>query len=211
MIKFNQNRIRKLFIPVAFFFFTLVAYSVYSMEGQVQLTPPGIRPLKNPALVIPTDYRYSNKSIKLPAYRDNSGNPADGWSRKYVDIRRFVSNQSAWIYFRISDLTQSISIKTEALGRSLRFWPIGTTLVIESYGGNALDNKSGNLIEVAVMSKLSEDSDALAKVFYPVKWSYARFNADGRPSITSARVRECHQCHSIAFHFSGDSVFTSFP
>jgi hypothetical protein len=130
MIKFNQNCIRKLLIPGAFFFLALLAFSVHSMEGQVQLTPPGIRPVKDPTLVIPTDYRYPNKLIKLPAYRDNSGNPADGWSRKFVDIRRFVSNQSAWIYFRNSDLTRSISIGNEALGRPFRFWPIGTTLVI---------------------------------------------------------------------------------
>jgi len=49
------------------------------------------------------------------------------------------------------------------------------------------------------------------KAFYPVNWTYARFKRDGNSSITSAKVLECHQCHSIAFHLTGDLIFTQFP
>ena len=80
MLKINQNRIRKLIIPGAFFFGALMAVSINSLAEDVFLTPPGLRPIKDPTLVIPTDHYYPNKVIKLPAYRDAAGNPIGGWS-----------------------------------------------------------------------------------------------------------------------------------
>lgn len=180
------------------------------MEAQILLTPPGLRPVKDPVLVIPAGYRYPNQPIILPAYRDASGKPAGGWSDKFVDTRRFASDQSAWIYFRNFDLQQSVAVESQEANRSSRFWPVGTTLVIESYKGNAFHKKNDALMEIAVMSKIMEDSDSSAQAFYPVNWTYARFNPDRSPSITSAKVRECHQCHSIAFHLTGDLIFTQF-
>ena len=210
MHRLNKNRTRQLFIPGAFFFLALLTISVYSMEAQILLAPPGLRPVKDPSLVIPADYRYPNELIKLPAYRDASGNPADGWSGRFVDTRRFVSNQSAWIYLRDSDLQQSVSMKRDAAGRSFRFWPVGTTMVIESYRGDAFHKKREALIDIDVISKVKGDDESSAQAFYPVNWTYARFNPDGRASITSAKVQECHQCHSIAFHLTGDLIFTQF-
>jgi len=119
--------------------------------------------------------------------------------------------QSAWIYFRNTDLQQSVSMDRHEANRPFRFWPVGTTMVIESYQGNAFQKKNDALIEIAVMSKAKEDRDSSAQAFYPGNWIYARFNPDRRPSITSAKVRKCHQCHSIAFHLTGDLVFTHFP
>jgi hypothetical protein len=207
----SQNRIRKLFIPGAFFFLALLTISVYSMEAPILLTPPGLRPVKDPSLVIPADYHYPNQLIQLPAYRDASGNPADGWFGKFVDTRRFVSNQSAWIYWRDSDLQQSVAMERDAANRSLRFWPVGTTMVIESYRGNAFRKADDALIEIDVISKIKGNNESSAQAaFYPVNWTYARFNPDGSASITSAKVRECHQCHSIAFYLTGDLVFTRF-
>lgn len=211
MLNFTKNRIRKFRLPVAFFFLALMAISMHSLAEDVFLTPPGWRPVKDPTLVIPTDNRYPNKLIRLPTYREASGNPANGWTGKFVATRRFVSNQSAWIYSRNIDLKRSVTVESQEAGQPFRFWPVGTTLVIESYRGNALHKKGDDLVEIAVMSKLAEDSDSSAQVFYPVKWSYARFNPDRTPGITSARVRECHQCHRIAFQFTGDLIFTTFP
>jgi len=211
MQKINQNRIRTLLVPGAFFFVALITISIPLMAEEIFLTPPGMRPVKDPTLVIPAGYRYSNNLIELPAYRSVSGNPANGWVGKFVHTRRFVSNQSAWIYFRELDLQRSIKINNEASGQSFRFWPVGTTMIIESYRGNALNKKSDDLIEIAVMSKILRDRDPSIQAFYPVNWTYARFNPDGKSSITSAKVRECHQCHSIAFHFSGDLIFSKFP
>ena len=211
MIKLNQNRNRKLLIPGAFFFLALMAVSINSLAEDVFLTPPGLRPVKDPSLVIPTDHRYPNKLIKLPAYRDGAGNPANGWSAKYVNTRRFVSNQSAWVYFRNSDLQRSVSTGKDADKGAFRFWPVGTTLVVESYQRNALKRKNDKLIKIDAMAKIKEGRDSSTQAFYPVKWTYTRFKPDGSQSTTSAKVRECHQCHSIAFHLTGDLVFTNFP
>ena len=210
MNRLNQNCIRKLFIPGVFFFLALIAISINSLAEDVFLTPPGLRPVKDPTLVIPTDYRYPNKLLKLPAYRDAAGNPAGGWSAKYVDTRRFVSNQSAWVYFRNSDLQRSVATGRDTEKVAFRFWPVGTTLVIESYKGNAVQRRKDKLIEIDVMAKFKEGRDSSAQAFYPVSWTYTRFNPDGNPSTTPVKVRECHQCHSIAFHLTGDLIFTKF-
>jgi len=205
------NRVRIFLVPGAFFFVVLIAVAIPLPAGEIFLAPPGLRPVKDPTLVIPTGDRYSNKLIKLPNYRDASGHPARGWSGKFVATRRFVSNQSAWIYFRHSDLKRTVVVEKKEADRPLRFWPVGATLVIESYRGNARHKKIDDLVEIAVMSKFVEDGDSTTQAFYPVKWSYARFNPDGTPAITSAKVRECHQCHFIAFQYTGDLVFTDFP
>ena len=113
MIELNTKCIRKLFIPGAFFFLVSIVVSTHSMAAEILLTPPGLRPVKDPSLVIPADYNYANRSMKLPAYREASGNPASGWSVKFVATRRFASNRSAWIFFRNSDLRRSISKRKE--------------------------------------------------------------------------------------------------
>jgi hypothetical protein len=210
MNQLDLNRIRKFFIPGAFFFLASMAISIYSSAEEIFLTPPGLRPVKDPSLVIPADYRYPNKLIKLPAYRGASGNPANGWSDKFVDTRRFASDQSAWIFFRNSDLQRSVSKPKQGDQSAFRFWPVGSTFIIEIYKGNAFQKEDDKLIEIAAMSKIKADGNSFFKAFYPVNWTYARFNPDGNPSITSAKVRECHQCHSIAFHLTGDLIFTEF-
>ena len=207
----NQNRIRKMLIPGAFFFWALIAVSIHSMETEILLTPPGLRLIRDPSLVIPADFNYANQSIKLPSYRDASGNPASGWSAKFIDTRRFASDQSAWIFFRNSDLQRSGSMRRDGDQGAFRFWPVGTTLIIEIYKGDAYQKENEKLIEIAAMSKIKADKNSSFKAFYPVNWTYARFDPDGNPFITSAKVRECHQCHSIAFHLTGDLIFTQFP
>lgn len=211
MIELNTKCIRKLFIPGAFFFLVSIVVSTHSMAAEILLTPPGLRPVKDPSLVIPADYNYANRSMKLPAYRDASGNPASGWSVKFVATRRFASNRSAWIFFRNSDLRRSVSKRKEGEQGVFRFWPVGTRIIIEIYKGNAFQKENDRLIEIAAMSKIKADKNSFFKAFYPINWTYARFKPDGNPSITSAKVRDCHQCHSIAFHLTGDLIFTQFP
>lgn len=201
----------QIFIPGAFLFLVSTGISIYSMAAEILLTPPGLRPIKDPSLVIPADFHYSNRPIRLPFYRDPSGKPASGWSAKFIDTRRFASNQSAWIFFRNSDLQRSICNIKEGEQGTLRFWPVGTTLIIEIYQGNASQRENNKLIEIAAMAKVEMDRKSFSKAFYPASWIYARFNPDGNPIITSAKVRECHQCHSIAFHLTGDLIFTQFP
>lgn len=183
----------------------------HAKETDVRLSPPGLRPISRPTVVIPADFSYTNRAVSLPNYRDQSGSPAPGWTRKYVDTRRFASDQSAWIYFRKADLKGLIVEETNRFGSALRIWPAGTTLVIEIFKGNASSRTNAKLIEIAVMFKSETGRKSADKSFYAANWSYARFKPEGTPFITPAKVRECHQCHSIAFHLTGDLVFTPLP
>jgi hypothetical protein len=211
MIALIAKCTRKIFTLGALLFLASLAASIHPMEAEILLTPPGLRLIKDPSLVIPADFHYANWPIKLPAYRDTSGNPSSGWSAKFVDTRRFASNQSAWIFFRNSDLKRSIYRRKQEDRGAFRFWPVGTTIIIEIYRGDSSSEKNDKLIEIAAMSKIKAGRNSFSKAFYPVSWTYARFNLNGNPTITSAKVRECHQCHSIAFHLTGDLIFTQFP
>jgi hypothetical protein len=211
MIALIPKCTRKILIPGALLFLVSLAASIHPMEAEILLTPPGMRLIKDPSLVIPADFHYANRPIKLPAYRDSSGNPSSGWSAKFVDTRRFASDQSARIFFRNSDLKQSVYKRKQEVRDAFRFWPVGTIIIIEIYRGDASSEKKGKLIEIAAMSKIKANRNSFSKAFYQVNWSYARFNPDGNPSNTPAKVRACHQCHSIAFHLTGDLIFTLFP
>jgi len=200
-----------MFFAGAFLLFALLAVSLYSSETEVRLSPPGLRPIAKPTLVIPADFSYPNRPILLPDYCDASGIPAADWSSKYIDTRRFASDQSAWVYFRKSDLKQLVVLETAGFGSALRIWPTGATLIIEIFKGHASIRKNANPIEIAVMSKSEAGRKSAGKRYYATSWSYARFKPAGSPFITSAKVRECHQCHSIAFHLTGDLIFTQLP
>jgi hypothetical protein len=211
MIELKSKCIWKLILPGAFFVLASIAASIHSIAAEVFLSPPGLRLIKDPSIVIPTDFHYANRLIPLPAYRNPSGAPADGWSAKFVETRRFASDRSAWIFFRNSDLLGSVFRRIEGRRDAFRFWPDGTTMIIEIYEGNALEKENEKLIEIAAMSKLEAARTSYLKAFYPVNWTYAKFNSDGNNATTAAKVRDCHQCHSIAFHLTGDLIFTKFP
>jgi len=173
--------------------------------------PPGLRPIKDPSIVIPTDQRYPNQPPNLPTYKNISGKLAIGWVSKYVEIRRFSSDQSALIYYRVSDLARSHVLKASKVSRGLHIWPVGTIIVLESYKGDVDSPKHSKLLEIVLMKKMNSLKGFPVDSFFSMNWSYARFSPEGKPSITSQKVRECHQCHSIAFHLLGDLVFTQFP
>jgi hypothetical protein len=207
----NSKTIRKIIALGALLLLSASGVYVHSMETEVLLAPPGLRPVKDPFLVIPADFHYPNRPIQLPRYRGASGNPAGGWSARFVETRRFASDQSAWVFFRDADLRRSETRQSGSGQGMFRFWPAGTTLIIEIYKGNAFQKEKDKLLEVAAMSKNDADAGPVSKAFYPVRWAYARYTPDGAASITPGKVRECHQCHSIAFHLTGDLVFTRFP
>ncbi len=211
MIELKHNCIRKLLIPGAFFFLVSIAVALHSGAAEILLSPPGLRLIKDPSLVIPADFTYSNRLMPLPAYRNLSGKPTKGWSAKFVDTRRFASDRSAWIYFRNADLQRSVSKQLKRKHGTFRFWPVGTTMIIEIYKGNAAQKENNKLIEIAAMSKVQPERRSSFKAFFPANWTYARFNPEGNPTTTAEKVRECHQCHSIAFHLTGDLIFTRFP
>jgi hypothetical protein len=211
MIELKSKCIRKLILPGAFIFLVSIAASIHSIAAEIFLSPPGLRLIKDPSIVIPADFKYANRLIPLPAYRDPSGMPAAGWSAKFVETRRFASDRSAWIFFRDSDLLKSVFRRIEGKRDAFRFWPDGTTMIIEIYKGNALQKENEKLIEIAAMSKLEAERTSYLNAFYPVNWTYAKFNSNGNNATTAAKVHDCHQCHRIAFHLTGDLIFTRFP
>lgn len=179
-----------------------------SQQPGTYLTAPGLRAVKEPSVVIPALHPYLNRPPAKPVYRNSAGQPAPGWRRRYIDIRRFASNHSAWMYYRVSDLTASETARSVQGRQPLRIWPAGTTIVLESYRGNTHAAVRSGLLEILVMHKMSSTA---RKSFYPAAWSYARYNVRGEAALTSESVRECHQCHSIAFRLTGDLVFSQFP
>ena len=174
------------------------------------LKPPGLRPISDPATVVPAAYHYLNRKLQLPRYRSASGTPLAGWSREFIKTRRFSSDQSAWIYYRQSDLKQAEVIKAGFPG-IMRIWPVGATLILEGYKGDALRIDSQNLMEVEVMAKMDFGDSTAAEKYFPVNWSYARFNSQGVRALSAEKLNQCHQCHSIAFRLTGDLIFTNFP
>ncbi len=188
-----------------------VTISGASQESVALLRPPGLRLVKDPSIVIPALYQYPNQSLELPKYRNAFGKIKKGWSRQYVKTRRFSSNHSAWIYYRKSDLSRSKVIKASEESAPMRIWPIGTIIILESYQGNTRLINNPKPLEIFAMTKKGNINNSHAKPYYPVNWNYTRYTPQGKPFITPEKLNECHQCHSIAFHLSGDLIFTQVP
>jgi len=189
----------------------LASTLIHAGEGAIYLKAPGLRLQKDPSVVIPVAYVYANRPLLLPHYRDGAGHPAAGWSRKYIPTRRFKSNQSAWIYFRRQDLENSVYLDRGLPGSGFCIWPGGSLIVIEIYQAGVLDRPAQAPVEIAVLSKADQNTPSYGKDFLAAEWSYARFTSRGDRSMDGPKVRECHQCHSIAFQLTGDLVFTRFP
>jgi hypothetical protein len=207
----NAYRLLKISCAAALLLGVLTVNLGNSNVLEVLLRPPGLRPVKDPSIVIPFDQLYPNQPPNLPRYRDAAGQPIKGWARKYVGTRRFFSDQSALIYYRVSNLAQSKTIQASKAAKALHIWPVGTIIILESYKGDVNSTKSAKFLEIDAIEKKNDPDSSAAPSFFPVNWSYARFTPEGKPSMTSQKVKECHQCHSIAFHVTGDLVFSPFP
>ena len=179
-------------------------------DSEGRLKPPGLRPLGEPAIVIPATYHYVKQKLELPSYRSTTGIPLKGWSRAFIKTRRFSSDQSAWIYYRPSDLKRTQLIMNTGIPDPMRIWPVGATFILEGYKGDASQIDEAQLIEIEVMTKMAPAPVSAANNFFAADWSYARFTPDGRWSLPTQKLVECHQCHSIAFQLTGDLIFTPF-
>lgn len=182
-----------------------------AQEGTIRLNAPGLRLKKDPLQVIPGTSSYANRPFSLPHYRDAAGNPAMGWSRKYIATRRFKSDQSAWIYYRRQDLDHCIILENSRYNGVICIWPGGSLIVIESYQADLPSGPGQAPVEIAAIAKDEQNTPPYGNAFFPAQWSYALFTSQVGRSISEAKVRECHQCHSIAFQLTGDLVFTRFP
>jgi len=181
-----------------------------SADSDVFLKPPGLRLISDPETVIPATYHYLNQELNIPRYRSAAGVPLDGWSRAFVKTRRFSSDQSAWVYYRLSDLKRVKFIQTSGVPKEMRIWPTGAILILEGYKGDASPVNRHNLLEIEIMTK-TDIRLSSQTLFYPINWSYARFTLDGKSSLSGEKLTECHQCHSIAFQLTGDLIFSKLP
>ena len=191
-------------LVLASLFFGLTDFALQSKGYEVFLKPPGLRPLKDPAGVVPAWYKYPNQQFELPSYRTPSGPPSKEWAVRTVKTRRFSSNRSARLYYRTSDLARSTVFQEH-----MRIWPHGAIIVLEVYPGNQSMEKNSRPVEILAIAKTDQSASA-PKGFHPQNWSYAKFTRQGFPVIRAVEVLDCHQCHSIAFHLTGDLVFTQF-
>ena len=198
-------------VPAVFFTLLLYPASAGLQDAPVYLKPPGLRSAKDLSVVVPAIHPYPNQPPVKPVYRQAIGTPAKGWAAKYVGTRRFSSDQSAWIYYRIADLADSKTANNPRTLLSLRIWPVGTTIVLESYQGDGAEKNEAGLMEILAIQKTEATDGDLSASFYTANWNYARFTRQGELSFETQKVAECHQCHSIAFHLTGDLTFTQFP
>jgi hypothetical protein len=190
----------------------LLASPALGADGEtIFLRAPGLRLQKDPSVVIQATYAYANRHVPLPHYRDSAGNPVKGWSRKSIPTRRFKSDQSAWIYYRRQDLRHAVIAAHGWDGNKLCIWPGGTIIVIESYQDGDPARQAETPVEIAVISKANQNTPSYGKAFLAAEWSYARFTATGDAAMDGTAVRDCHQCHAIAFRLTGDLVFTHLP
>ncbi|MEW6571318.1 MAG: cytochrome P460 family protein [Nitrospirota bacterium] len=196
-------------LSVIFFLLGILTLQGNAEEVEVFLEPPGLRLTKDPSYIIPAFYQYSNKKLVLPDYRDSSGKPAKGWAMEIIKTRRFSSDQSARIFFRISDLSHTTVFRQAGSPSDMRIWPAGTVIVLEAFKSEYSVKDNAKPVEIVVMSKIN-DQPFPSPAYYPANWSYAVFTSEGKPSFSSNRVHECHQCHSIAFYLTGDSIYTQF-
>ncbi len=180
-------------------------------ESKPLLKPPGLRLENEPSTVIPAFHEYPNEELRLPRYREPSGELSEGWTVKVIKTRRFSGNQSARLYFRISDLALSRAFKDSDGSRQLRIWPPGTLMILEIYNGNDSVARDSKPEEIAVIAKMDRGEGHSPSTFYPSDWSYGKFTPEGDPSLLPGQLQECHGCHSIAFHLTGDLIFTQFP
>ena len=206
-IMLNKKR-RYLYLGVILIGSLLTGSGSHSTDSDWLLKPPGVRPLEAPATVIPATHQYLNQRLELPPYQSAAGTPLKGWSRTFIKTRRFASDQSAWIFYRQSDLVQTTVVKNFGMPASLRMWPVGATLILEAYKGNALHPGDAKLVEIVLMTKRAPASASASNPFFANDWNYARFTPDGAWSLSPQKLIECHQCHSIAFQLTGDLVFS---
>ena len=201
----------RLLIGIALLCFLPITMAGNAADPDGLLQPPGLRLLNEPATVIPATYQYVNQKRELPLYRSTSGAPMTGWKRKFIQTRRFSSNHSAWIFYRPSDLKRIQVIGNSVTSDPLQIWPVGATLILEGYKGDASRAGDTQPIGIEMMTKTAPALASATKNFFAVEWSYARYSPDGNWSLSRQKLMECHQCHSIAFQLTGDLIFTQLP
>ncbi len=158
-------------------------------------------------------YQYVNRSFAMPSYRTPQGDPLPGWRYRVVTTRRFFTDQSARIYFRIKDLHRSriFPSTSPAATEAMRIWPVGATLVLETFSGRGAFMSDATPVFVDCIRKFQPDASHFPMdTLFAGDWCYQRFSADGKARPMPAGASACHQCHGTALRLTGDLVFTVF-
>ncbi|UCG11244.1 MAG: hypothetical protein JSU72_11875 [Deltaproteobacteria bacterium] len=179
--------------------------------SQEVLQAPGFRLLSTPQEVVPWRYHYLNRAFPPPPYRAPDGAPLAGWRLRIVPTRRFFTNRSARVYYRLEELNQShFSLSTGGTGaKMIRIWPVGAILVLETFAGNGALSSDARPVSVDCMRKFEPGAQSFPRLLlFAGEWCYQRFDFKGRLIPPPEGVAACHRCHSTAFHLTGDLVFT---
>jgi hypothetical protein len=175
------------------------------------LSSSGFRLLDSPKQIVPWRYYYGNRNFTAPSYRTPRGDPLPGWSLRLVATRRFFTNQSARIYYRIEDFRQGylFSSTTRGTAEMMRVWPVGTVLVLETFAGEGAMMDSETPLFVDCIRKFQPDaSNFPGDTLFAGVWSYQRFGPEGELQAMPGGASDCHQCHGTALPLTGDLVFT---
>ena len=173
----------------------------------------GFRLVDSPQEIVPWRYDYLNRVFSAPSYRTPQGAPLPGWRFRIIATRRFFTDQSARIYYRIEDVRQSRLFPSTNQGgpAKMRIWPVGATLVLETFSGRGAFMSDAKPVFVDCIRKLQPDATHFpVDTLFAGDWCYQRFSADGKPRPMPAGASACHQCHGTALRLNGDLVFTVF-
>ena len=173
----------------------------------------GFRLQDSPQEIVPWRYSYVNRVFSVPSYRTPQGTPLPGWGYKVIATRRFFTDQSARIYYRIEDVRRSHLFPSTNQGgpEKMRIWPVGATLVLETFSGREAFMSDATPVFVDCIRKFQPDAS-----YFPVNtlfsgdWCYQRFSEEGKPRPMPDGASPCHQCHGTALRLTGDLVFTLF-
>jgi hypothetical protein len=178
------------------------------------LLAPGFRLLDFPQEIVPWRYHYLNRVFSAPAYRTPQGTPLPGWRFRVIATRRFFTNQSARIYYRLEDVRQSHLFPSTNQGgpAKMRIWPAGATLVLETFSGRGAFRSGATPVFVDCIRKFRPDAGHFpVDTLFAGDWCYQRFSATGKVRPMPNGASACHQCHGTALRLTGDLVFTVFP
>lgn len=182
--------------------------------AEEMLLAVGFRLLDSPQEIVPWRYYYLNRVFSAPSYRTPQGTPLPGWRFRVIATRRFFTDQSARIYYRIEDVRQSHLFPSPNQGGAamMRIWPVGATLVLETFSGRGAFMSDATPVFVDCIRKFQPDTSHFpVDTLFAGDWCYRRFSADGKARPMPAGASACHQCHGTALRLTGDLVFTVIP
>jgi hypothetical protein len=133
--------------------------------------------------------------------------------QEIVPWRYYYLDQSARIYYRIEDMQQSHLFPATNQGGTamMRIWPVGATLVLETFSGKGAFMPEATPLFVDCIRKFRPDASHFpVDTLFAGDWCYQRLSGEGKARPMPSGASACHQCHGTALRLTGDLVFTVF-